>query len=123
MTSYAIDPNRGTGAAANPVDAPAPASRAARIRTRLDDRFAPLAMALDDESARHAGHAGVRESGPSAAAGETHYALLLVSAAFSGLSRVQRSRLVHETLDAEFRTGLHALSLTLRTPEEHERIG
>jgi len=123
MTPHAIDPDRGPAAAATPGDAPVLASRAARIRTRLDDRFAPLAMVLDDESARHAGHAGVRESGPSAAAGETHYALLLVSAGFSGLSRVQRSRLVHETLDAEFRNGLHALSLTLRTPEEHERMG
>ena len=110
--------------AAGRTDARPPAgSRAARILARIDERFAPLHAALVDESARHAGHAGVREAGPSAAAGETHYALHVVSAAFSGLSRVQRSRLVHTALDAEFRQGLHALSLTLRTPEEQDRPG
>ena len=102
---------------------PAAAGRAVRIRSVIEARFAPLRTVLDDESARHAGHAGVREAGARAASGETHYALLVVSAAFAGLSRVQRSRLVHETLEAEFRGGLHALSLTLRTPEEQDRLG
>lgn len=92
------------------------ASRAARIHARIEQRFAPSRLELADESARHAGHAGVRDSG--AVGGETHYALLVVSEAFSGLGRVQRSRLVHEALGDEFATGLHALSLTLRTPEE-----
>ncbi len=32
-----------------------------------------------------------------------------------------RSRAVHALLDSEFRTGLHALALTLRTPEEQAR--
>ena len=50
--------------------------------------------------------------------GETHYNVLLVSAAFRGMNRVARSRAVHAALAAEFAGGLHALSLTLRTPEE-----
>ena len=95
--------------------------RAARMRARITERFAPQRLELDDESARHAGHAGVREAG--GAGGETHYALLVVSEAFAGLSRVQRSRLVHEALDTEFRGGLHAMSLTLRTPSEQEAAG
>ena len=66
---------------------------------------------------------GVRAAGASAAGGETHFALLVVSAAFAGLGRVQRSRLVHDALDEEFRAGLHALSLTLRTPSEQEVVG
>ena len=75
-------------------------------------RFAPLMMTLDDQSARHAGHAGA------APGGETHYRLTLVSAAFEGLSRLARQRLVNEALREEFDTGLHALSLDLKTPEE-----
>lgn len=90
--------------------------RAARIRERIMARFAPQHLVLEDESARHAGHAGVRDSG--AIGGETHYAMLVVSEGFAGMSRVQRSRLVHEVLEAEFRAGLHAMSLTLRTPQE-----
>lgn len=94
------------------------ADRAARIRVAIVQRFRPEELEISDESARHAGHAGMRERGP-AAVGETHYAMLVVSDAFEGTSRVQRSRLVHEALDQEFRNGLHALSLTLRTPSEH----
>ena len=97
--------------------------RAGRIRARITERFAPERLELLDESARHAGHAGVREAGAAAAGGETHYVLLVVSEAFAGLGRVQRSRLVHDALGEEFRGGLHAVSLTLRTPSEQEAAG
>lgn len=78
----------------------------------LRERLSPLDFALEDESARHAGHAGARPGG------ETHYRLRLVSAVFDGLSRVARQRLVYDLLAAEFSTGLHALSLELKTPAE-----
>ena len=94
--------------------------RAARMRARITERFAPQRLELDDESARHAGHSGVRDAG---GGGETHYALLVVSESFAGLGRVQRSRLVHEALENEFQGGLHALSLTLRTPSEQAAAG
>jgi BolA protein len=42
----------------------------------------------------------------------------MVATALEGQSRVVRSRAVHEALDAEFKTGLHALSLKLQTPGE-----
>lgn len=86
--------------------------RADRIAATLTARFAPTALRVIDESARHAGHAGA------APGGQTHYAVLLVSAAFDGMTRVARSRAVHEALAAEFAGGLHALALTLRTPAE-----
>jgi stress-induced morphogen len=44
--------------------------------------------------------------------------VLLVSDTFRGMGRVARARAVHSVLEAEFAAGLHALSLTLRTPEE-----
>ncbi len=91
-------------------------SRARRLETVLTDAFAPILLQVDDDSARHAGHAGARPEG------ETHYSVLLVSEAFRGLGRVARSRAVHELLAAEFANGLHALSLTLRTPEEHRAL-
>jgi BolA protein len=88
--------------------------RADRIAAVLTARFAPMLLRLADESARHAGHAGA------APEGETHYAVLLVSAEFRGRNRLARQRAVHDALAAEFATGLHALALTLRTPEEYE---
>ena len=82
------------------------------IRRKLTERFAPVRLELVDESQRHAGHLGARPEG------ETHFALTIVSAAFAGLSRVARQRLVYETLAAELASRVHALSLTVLTPEE-----
>jgi BolA protein len=38
--------------------------------------------------------------------------------AFTGMTRVARSRAVHAALAAEFAGGMHALSLELRAPGE-----
>ncbi|MBK6702930.1 MAG: BolA family transcriptional regulator [Caulobacteraceae bacterium] len=83
-------------------------SRAERIETQLRERFSPVHFVLTDQSASHAGHAGAR------AGGETHYHLAMQAAAFEGLSRVARQRLVYDTLREEFDTGLHALTLDLK---------
>jgi stress-induced morphogen len=87
-------------------------NRQDRLRAALEQAFDPLSLEITDDSARHAGHAGAQPGG------ETHYSIKLVSAAFAGQSRVARSRAVHDTLADEFRDGLHALSLTLRSPAE-----
>lgn len=87
-------------------------NRAERIRSTLEARFTPSRIEVVDDSHRHAGHAGARPEG------ETHYGVLLVSPAFSGMGRIDRSRAVHEALAEEFSSGLHALALTLRAPEE-----
>jgi BolA protein len=87
-------------------------SRAERMETQLLEAFAPVHFVLTDESAKHAGHAGARPGG------ETHYNVAMVSAAFNGVSRVERQRLVYHALREEFDTGLHALSLDLKTPAE-----
>jgi len=84
-----------------------------RIEAALRKRFAPKLLEVVDDSAKHAGHAGA------AAGGETHYSALVVAVAFAGQNRVARSHAVHEALAAEFAGGLHALALTLRTPDEH----
>ncbi len=87
-------------------------SRAARLEQLLTRGFSPTLLRVVDDSARHAGHAGARPGGA------THYSVLLVAAAFRGMGRLARERAVHAVLRAEFAEGLHALSLTLRTPEE-----
>ena len=42
----------------------------------------------------------------------------MASAAFEGLNRVARTRLVNEVLAPEFAAGLHALALKLRAAGE-----
>jgi len=87
-------------------------NRAARIAKAIEAAFPPATVVVQDDSHRHAGHAGARPEG------ETHYSVQVVSPAFAGMNRVARSRAVHEVLAPEFDGGLHALSLRLQTPEE-----
>ena len=87
-------------------------NRVVRIESVLRDRFAPTVLHVEDDSAKHAGHAGARPGG------ETHYSVLLVSDRFRGVGRVDRHRLVNEALADEFGAGLHALALTLKAPGE-----
>jgi stress-induced morphogen len=97
------------------TNAPTP-SRADRLHALLTQAFAPAVLKIHDDSAQHAGHSGAQ------AGGQSHYTLLMVSTAFQGMNRVARSRAVHAALASEFgpaeQGGMHALALTLRTPEE-----
>jgi len=87
--------------------------RRGRIEERLRAAFAPLALDVLDESAKHRGHAG-------AAGGAGHFRVRLVSERFRGLSRVARHRLVYHALAAEIGPEIHALALELRSPDERE---
>ncbi|MSO71809.1 MAG: BolA family transcriptional regulator [Alphaproteobacteria bacterium] len=87
------------------------------VKSKLTQRFSPTRLQVEDESHRHAGHAGSRPEG------ETHFRVEVVSHAFTGLSRVERQRLVYDTLGAEIKGGIHALSLATLTPEEDRRTG
>ena len=49
-----------------------------------------------------------------------HFAALVVSAAFEGLSRVQRHQRVYAALGERMREEIHALSMTTLTPAEWE---
>jgi BolA protein len=92
-------------------------SRADRLRAALTQAFNPSALQVVDDSGKHAGHSGAQPGG------QSHFSILLVSSAFQGVSRVARSRAVHDALAAEFGSaeegGMHALALTLRTPAEY----
>jgi BolA protein len=82
------------------------------IERKLTERFQPVRLAIIDDSHRHAGHAGSRPGG------ETHFSVMIVSPAFSGIGRVARQRLVYETLAQELAGTVHALALTTLAPDE-----
>jgi len=84
------------------------------MRQKLAARFVPTRLDITDDSARHIGHAG--HPGGAGQGGETHFTVVIVSAAFAGLGRVARQRLVYETLAAELAGGVHALALTTLAP-------
>ena len=92
---------------------------AAAIRDKLTAAFAPVALQVRDESVNHAGHAGATRGDGSQ--GETHFHVRIVSAAFDGISRVQRQRLVYDVLKDELAGPVHALSLSALIPSEVEK--
>jgi BolA protein len=74
--------------------------------------FDPTRLDVVNESELHAGHRN------SPGTGESHFRILIVSAAFAGKSRVQRHRLVNDLLRDELRGGIHALALATVAPGE-----
>lgn len=87
---------------------------AAAIERKLTAAFAPAALDVTDDSHRHAGHAGASP------AGETHFHVRIVSAAFEGQSRVARQRALYKALADELAGPVHALALEALTPAEAE---
>lgn len=91
-------------------------SRASRIKTKLETALQAAVLEVEDVSHQHAGHAAVREM--EGGAQETHFNVRIVSAKFQGQNLVKRHRMVYEILSDELQTGLHALSITAKTPKE-----
>ena len=85
------------------------------IRENLAQAFQPTRLEVINESHLHAGHLG------SPGTGESHFRVLVVSAAFAGKSRVERHRLVNAALAAELKGGVHALAIAAHTPEDEPR--
>ena len=70
-----------------------------RIQASLIAAFAPTHLEVHNESANHA------------AAAESHFKVVVVSAAFEGKSIIDKHRSVNAALAPEFALGLHALSI------------
>jgi BolA protein len=63
---------------------------------------------VENESHRHAGHAGDDGSG------ESHWRVTIAAPAFATMSRVDRHRAIHTALGPEIMGRLHALALIVR---------
>ena len=86
-------------------------SRSQRIQSRLETRFAPARVVVQDDSARHAGHAGARS-------GAGHFVVRIESDAFRGRDRLQRHRMVYEALADMLPADIHALNIEAISPGE-----
>ncbi len=80
------------------------------IARKLSAKFAPTHLEVIDESSRHQGHAGWRDGG------ETHFRVRIASAELAGRTRLAQHRAVMETLDAELKSGVHALAIEVLAP-------
>lgn len=82
------------------------------IQQKLGAAFQPSRLEIEDDSARHAGHAGARPGG------ESHFNVVIESAAFAGAAKVARQRMVYRALAEELAGPLHALSVKALAPGE-----
>jgi BolA protein len=83
-----------------------------QISKKLTEAFEPASLDVVDESHRHEGHAGHRPGG------ETHFRVHIVSDAFRGKTRLERHRMVNETLSSELEERVHALAIQASAPDD-----
>ena len=82
------------------------------IHDKLTAAFSPTRLEVQDDSDRHAGHAGATPGG------ESHFTVLIEAQAFAGTSKVVRQRLIYKALSDELAGPVHALSIKALAPGE-----
>ena len=86
-------------------------ARVNMIRDKLTSALAPTQLDIEDDSAKHAGHAGARGGGG-------HFNVSIVSTAFAGKSLIERHRMVYGALGDAMQQEIHALSIQAKAPDE-----
>eukprot|EP00667_Euglena_gracilis_P021598 EG_transcript_23729 len=97
--------------AAAPVEGPLTLRKL--MEDKLFSTFNPICCQVIDESRGHGSPPGV----------ESHFKVVIVTEAFDGKRLVQRHKMVNQAFDEAFRLGLHALTITAKTPEEWAESG
>ena len=81
------------------------------IEEKLTRDLNAIRVEVEDETWRHAGHAG-------AATGGGHFIVTIVSPKFEGVNALDRRRLVFQILQAEMQGAIHALTVKAFAPDE-----
>ena len=85
--------------------------REQRVERALEEGLEPDHLEIEDESHRHAGHAGARGGG-------SHYRVTIVCERFRGHSRLERHRMLYDALGSLMEGEIHALAIRALAPEE-----
>ena len=85
---------------------------ATEIETRLTAALSPTRLNVINDSGNHAGHTG--DDGT----GESHFTVEIVSAAFTGVARLERQRMVNRALGDLPGQKVHALAIKAKAPGE-----
>ena len=80
------------------------------METLLTAAFAPTHLAVINDSNSHHGHSGDDGSG------ESHFTVEIESAAFAGINRVMRQRMVNKALGDLPGQRVHALAIKASAP-------
>lgn len=79
------------------------------LRARLA-ALQPASITIEDESHRHAGHAGAKDGG--------HFKLDIVAEVFAGKNTLARHRIIYDAAGDLMRGRIHALSIRALAPSE-----
>jgi len=77
------------------------------IREILEAEFQPTSLHIEDESWKHAGHAGTKEHGGG------HFVVQITSESLNNMPRPQSHRLIFKALENLFPQSIHALSIKI----------
>lgn len=80
------------------------------IESLLTAAFAPTRLQVINDSAKHRGHSGDDGSG------ESHFTVVIESAVFAGIGRLERQRLVNAALGDIPGGRVHALAIRAFAP-------
>ena len=83
---------------------------ALEIEARLRDALHPATLRVINDSASHRGHSG--DDGT----GESHFTVEIEAAAFAGVARLERQRMVNRALGDLPGGRIHALAIRARAP-------
>jgi len=84
--------------------------RAQAIHTLLMNALSPTELHVEDDSWKHAGHAGVKDSQGG------HFTVDITAEAFRNQTRITCHRLIYQALKERFSSSIHALSITAKAP-------
>ncbi|MEQ9115206.1 MAG: BolA family protein [Rickettsiales bacterium] len=85
-----------------------------KIELKLIKALNPLEIKVINFSEEHRGHSGYDNSG------ESHFDILIVSQKFHNVSKIERHKIIYQTLSEELKGSLHALKIKSFTPDEYQ---
>ena len=85
---------------------------ATEIEARLNAVLSPTYLVVSNDSAQHSGHSGDDGSG------ESHFSVTIESAAFTGIGRLERQRMVNRALGDLPGQKVHAMAVKAIAPGE-----
>ena len=88
--------------------------RKINIENLILKNYKPEFLSVLDVSEQHRGHQNFKENV------ESHFEIIIVSEKFKKLNRIERHRMVNQSLREEFLSDLHSVIIKTYTIEEHK---
>jgi len=90
-------------------------NRKIRIENLILKNYKPEFFSVLDVSEQHRGHQNFRENV------ESHFEIIIVSEKFKNLNRIERHRMVNQSLREEFLSDLHSAIIKTFTLQEYKK--